>query len=247
MRLSNRFALAVSLAVLGAAAGAQAAVTSLAITNASFEDPALPVPMAFTTSVPGWLSTGATGVFVPHIPSVYAGVPDGSQVGYIHETGSLHQVLGAQLLGGADYALTVRVGDRGDLDMFGNMVAIANYRVALYLEDAGNPGDLGAATLLGDATGPMPADGAFATATVNYSAPGALGALAGRNLIVALFHSLGTIEAETVYQINFDDVALTQRVADEVPVNGQVPEPAGLALFGLGLAGLAAVRRRRRS
>ena len=228
----------------GGIASAQAGLINLSVTNNSFEDPLLNNPGGFSGSVTGWTQNGNTGVFEPVLPTTYASVPAGNQVAFIHETGSLSQVLGAQLVAGATYSLTVQVGDRGDADGGGNSINIGTYRVALYLEDAGNPGNLGAATLLSDATSPFPADGSFTGATVNYNAPGTLGALAGRNLLIALFGGVNP-EPEVVNQVNFDNVQLTQFTQDEVPVTPRIPEPATLALFGLGLAGIGLYRRRR--
>jgi len=242
---SLRVAGLASAAVLASAFAAQAALVNINVDNASFEDPLLASPGDFSSTATNWTGVGNTGVFAPVIPTTYASVPDGSQVAFIHETGNLSQVLGAQLVAGATYSLTVQVGDRGDTDGGGNALNIGTYRVALYLEDSVTPG-LGAATLLDDAVSPLPAGGSFASAVVNYVAPAVLGSLAGRNLIIALFGDVAP-EPNVVNQVNFDEVSLTQFTEDTQPPNGRIPEPATLALFGMGLAALGLSRRRRRA
>ncbi|MBM3487603.1 MAG: PEP-CTERM sorting domain-containing protein [Alphaproteobacteria bacterium] len=215
-----------------AAGPAAAGLVALPVTNPGFEAPDIDNPNGATVVAPtGWLSTvGAVGAFQPVTPAVYDAIPGGDQVAYIQEFGDLYQVLAPLVAGGA-YALSVKVGDRKD-------TAIGPVLLAFFAEDPAMPGSLAAAAFLINAIAPPTVDGDFVTATLDYLAPAALGALAGRNLIVALGHG-----GQAGQQANFDDVALSLFTADP-PGNGRIAEPGALALFGLGLAGLWRIRRR---
>lgn len=225
--------LAAAILAVGMAAGAaRAGLVSLPVTNPGFEAPDIANPNGATVVAPaGWLSSiGAVGAFQPVIPTVYGAIPGGDQVGYIHEFGNLYQVL-APLVAGGSYTLGVKVGDRKD-------TAIGGVLLAFFAEDPGSPGSLDAAQFITNSVAPPTIDGDFVTATLNYVAPGALGGLAGRNLIVALGHA-----GQSGQQANFDDVTLTLFTEDP-PGQGRIAEPGTLALFALGLAGLWRLRRR---
>jgi hypothetical protein len=90
-------------------------------------------------------------------------------------------------------------------------------------------------TVLGSANSPLPANGAFITATVNFTA------LAGNpNLGQSLLIRLTGNEGDFAHQAQFDNVRL-----DGSAVGG-VPEPSAIALASLGLAALGIARWGRR-
>ncbi|MCA9128913.1 MAG: hypothetical protein KDB22_17625 [Planctomycetales bacterium] len=83
-------------------------------------------------------------------------MPDGDQVGFLVNGGSLKQQLNADLLPNMHYTLTVQVGDRLG-------IPFADYSVGLYAN-----GNFLAQALSADF---RPADGQFITATVHYASP----------------------------------------------------------------------------
>ncbi|MBM3487604.1 MAG: hypothetical protein FJX67_13390 [Alphaproteobacteria bacterium] len=204
-----------SIKVLGIAAtaiglswgAANAAITNLSILNPSFEHSVIGAAGGATSGAPtNWLGADQIGAFQPVTPggSYNVPIPAGVQVGYIHEAGNLHQITGHQLVAGGTYALEVRVGDRTE-------TSIGLYRIQILLEDPGNPGLAGATLLSSSPTNDiLPGDGDFANASVNYIAPGALGGLAGRNLVVILQHTAGA----GLSQVNVDAATLSEETRD---------------------------------
>jgi len=149
------------------------------------------------------------------------GPSDGLQVGYSNEVGlALSQVLGSVLTGGAFYALSVDVLSRID----------CCFHVSTTLQLLTADDEILAQSTLG-ALDP----GASTTLTATYLADHA-SVLLGKNLKIALIAGGG--------QSDWDNVRLDARVPDAEEGN-HVPEPASLALLGLGLAVLGVTRWRK--
>jgi hypothetical protein len=206
-----------------------ASASSITILNSSFElDTALPNSIGaadrwISGSIIDWSVTGDTGAWHPSSFEYPGGgntnIPAGNVpdgVNVAYSNGGLiAQTLGTALTNNTAYTLGVYVGHRAD--GYWN-----HYTIEL----------LAGGNVIASATDPVdPGAGNFGLATVSYAAgtadPNAGGLLGIEFLIDGV-------------QVNFDDVTL------EATSRGQaVPEPASLALLGIGLAGLGLARRRK--
>ena len=187
-----------------------ASAAPVSIVNAGFETQALGDSVAVFT-IDGWLNSGDSGVFDPHVGAFAAGAPEGENVAFASHGGpTISQVLSATAQANTAYTLTMLVGNRLDADFGG-------YQAELW---AGG-------TMLAQDGSQQPADGQFLLSTVQYFV--AAGDPVVGSALEIRFRSLG-------WQTVFDDVKLD--------ATERVPEPALLALLGLG--GAAAVRRQRR-
>ena len=159
------------------------------VSNPGFEAQVLGDGGYIPGNLTGWTITGGTdaGPFNP-AANMYAGglVPEGQNGAYSNGP-TLSQVLPATLKPSTDYTLQVDVGQRLD-------AGIAGYGVEL----------LAGGTILAQASSPIPATGAFVTATVTYHAA-ADDFLLGQPLEIRLLS--GGLQA------NFDNVALKRRAS----------------------------------
>jgi hypothetical protein len=187
----------------------------ITVANFSFEEPALADGAFNTGTVSSWSLSGVGGgggVFNPIAGTHFTNeVPDGSQTLYLNQ-GTASQVLSAVLTANTQYTLLVNVGRRLP------PTAFPGYTVGL----------LAGSTPLGIESSLMPAEGAFATSTITYTALGT-DPLLGQPLQIR-FTSVTT-------QTNFDNVHL---------IATAVPEPATLvlAMNGLLVAGALRIARR---
>ena len=229
-------ALALSLLTVGAVGGMSGAAwatpsppTPIAIVNPSFEADTTPNGSSgtqsywFSGSFTGWTFSGAYGGWFHPASPAYpggghsntpaSGIPDGSQVAWLNDGGSLAQTLSTVLVSNATYALTVYVGHRADVAL------PSSYSFELL---AGN-------TVLGTVADPgPPAAGTFTPYTLTYTTA-FYDALAGQHLGILLLAG-----GSAVGQVNYDNLSLTV-VTD---ANVFVPEPGA---FGVVLAGILAL------
>lgn len=154
-------------------------------------------------------------------------VPDGSQAAFIDGTGSLTQTVSAVFQDNTIYTLQVYVGNRGD----GNYPA-SGATIALF---AG-------ATQVAISASITPTDGHWGNYTLTYTTTtGAIGdPFSGQAITI----KLADVGNDSSQQVNFDDVRL-DAVTTAPTGGGGVPEPITLSIFGAGLAGVAALRRRK--
>jgi hypothetical protein len=211
--------------VLTCAAGVNCATDdSVSVWTASTAD-----PKGFADGVNG---AGSFGVFKPGPLQYPSGIPGGSNVGYLYGTTyspSFSQVLSATLLANDTYTLTVWFGQRVDTNngCNGSNVALEAGGVVLN-------------SLAQDTVNTCPAvRGVFQEVTVSYTT-GANPARLGDPLEIVLTANGSGSQFETS-EIDFDNVALS----DTRSSVASTPEPASMAMLGLGLIGLAALRPRR--
>jgi hypothetical protein len=158
----------------------QAGATSIPITNAGFESPALTNGAFQQANILGW--SGSGGVFNPTTAHFPGEAPEGQNTGFSNGQ-PLSQTLTIVLAANTTYTLTVLVGDRLD-------TAFPGYHVQL----------LAGSTILSEcATCVTPQNGSFSLVTVTYST-GASDPLIGQALSIVL--------GSDGLQTNFDDVRL---------------------------------------
>jgi len=183
----------------------QALADNIVIANPSFEQPSVLGGQYLVGPIAGWTTSAGTegGVLSPTAADYPGGVPDGHQVGWLNTAGSVSQVLSDTLQANKQYKLTVQVGQRSIYQSLGV------YAVQLLAGDQ----------VLGSSS-PVPANGQFATAEVDYTAlPG--DALLGRPLQVVISKA-ATVSGE---QLNFDMVQF-QATAIPTPNNLVVVNPS---------------------
>jgi len=208
MRTSFGIALVVALFVM--TSGAWAGNVSITVPNGSFELPAGCLAACGTAT--DW-TVYNSGVFEP-IASVYATIPDGVQVAWANNGGSLEQTDLGTFAANTTYTLTVYVGARAG-DPFGGEIYLL-----------GNSADVDSYI------GTTPATGTFTPWTITFNTATDPGVV-GENIGIELYSS--TIQSD------FDDVQLSDNGGNGG--GGTVPEPAMFALVGAGLLGLVTRRR----
>lgn len=184
--------------------------------NGGFENPVVG-PGVFNNEIPGWTTSGNSGVW--NIPHGFFNIeaPEGSQIGYLNGA-SLSQVSSTALIEGAN-SLHFFGGRRND-----NFAG--SFRAELYAGGTASGGNITGGTLLGSATYTHTnfALNSFTAMTIDYTAASG-DSLIGQMLGVKIVRLSG--------QANFDDFRFEA-----------VPEPATMLALG---AGLAAFLRRKRS
>ena len=215
------------LGLLGAYASAGA--VAIPIVNAGFESPV--TNSVIDNNVTGWTigGTGWAGVWNINANSFgfwTVPAPEGNQIAYISNVGqgtaaSLSQGLGSLLIAGFQYTLTGFVGHPLGFGSTPNPDTV--YTVEL----------LAGANVLGSISGTGPEDH-FAAFQLDFDSTGS--AFAGQQLGIRL--------SSNQPQTGFDAIGLVVNPLAP-PLPGDVPEPASLALLGLGLAGLGISRRKR--
>ena len=138
---------------------------------------------------------------------------------YSHtDGGTISQILSDVLTANTLYTLSVSVGDRLDQPFPG-----LGYSINL----------LAGSTVLASTSTPVPLDGLFATATVQFQTFADHPNLGAALQIQLITHTGG--------QVNYDNVLLDAQGAHVVP------EPSGMILFGTGLLAFLGCKRRRQS
>jgi hypothetical protein len=221
-------ALAASLGLFSGSASA----TPITVANFSFETPGTNNGGA-GCPITGWTcstNSSSMGVYVPvttQFPSGANGlsggaiVPDGTQAAYLALTnGFISQNTAALIANSTTYTLSVFVGRRNDFNpAISGSIALTNNGTVF-------------ATLAMSA----PAQGQWLDETVSYTTTLADSLLFGGTLGIRITDLNGN-------QLNVDDVRLSQSTTTVT----DVPEPATLGLFGLGLAAVGVARRKRRA
>jgi hypothetical protein len=199
----------------------EAHATSIPIANASFEALQFANPPLFAPTIPSWTVGGPpepfqnAGTGQTNAGQYPGGIPDGVNYAFINN-GFISQTLTTALASSTTYTLGFFVGHRLD-------EGTDNYIVEL----------LAGSTVLASVNTPLiPSPGTFGQATLTFTST-ANDPLAGQ--LLGIEFESGTDQAD------FDLVTLD--AVSDAPAT--VPEPATLAMFGFGLAGLGLIRRHR--
>ncbi len=156
------------------------------IENAGFEDRAHG-DQQWGRGAEGWESTGSSGDWNPASRSLSAEASEGDNVAYVN-SGKLAQTLGETFSDSGFYTLSVDVGNRQDINSFGD------YEIRIFAGDE----------LIGTADGGAPGEGEWHTVSLDVSASDFPDDFAGfgENLRIELVRESGG-------QVNFDNVQLT--------------------------------------
>jgi len=218
MSIKTVLTVAAAMLVLSASAGAQ-----IPIVNPGFEDPVLAEDGWTWVDVPGWTQVGPESMGVWNVTTADFDpvvAPEGENVAYTEYApdgivNGLSQILSETFAAGTDYTLTVDVGNSWAYYW-------AGYNVQLLA---------GGSVIAKDDNTLWPDYMLWDTSTVQYNYDVADAALVGQPLEIRLLN-LGLdmdVASPSVVGVEFDNVML-------------VPEPATLALLGLG--GLLLRRKR---
>lgn len=200
--------------------------SSIAITNAGFEDPALS-PGSFTNNnVTGWGGGGPNGVWYPDAGYFSGSLPEGNQMLYVGygEGSTLTQYLDATLQADTTYTLGFYLGNRfaGAVDP-GNSIGLSQYTVSLRTNTS---------VLASDSSG-SPTAGSFLLRTFSFTT-GANPAEAGAALRIDISAS-GFTPTGAVGMAEFDRFTLDASAS----ASSSTPEPASWILLFSGIVGAA--------
>src|SRR5215472_5874381 len=98
-------------------------MVAIAVQNASFETPTFAAPGEYSytqVAPPGWVKTGAGGVWRPLAPAEADQPADGANVAWVEQGGSLFQDLGILVDPTSNYQLQVGVGAQHDFPSASN-------------------------------------------------------------------------------------------------------------------------------
>lgn len=207
--------------ILGAATAQAAPVF---ISNHSFEAHQFASAGQYESGVApdGWTTSGSieVGIWRPEASS-FGTVPDGNNIGYVWGGGALFQELETELAANTHYTLSFEYGRRASL-LPGDS---QSFDVQLY---AGNDVLTEALSQINNLEA-----GTWATFTLEFTSLAT----------VAPGQKLGILLGNAGHSAYFDNIRLDAVALDVPPV--ETPEPAALALLGLGVVGLGCIRRRK--
>ncbi|HXB71600.1 MAG TPA: PEP-CTERM sorting domain-containing protein [Candidatus Acidoferrales bacterium] len=230
MPVTSRFASVAALGLLVISSAAASSLFTIPVVNFSFEIPPAaglthgcgPNCSFSTGSIPGWVGSASnSGEFRPGAlqgnTTWFNTLTNGNTI-LFDEGPTISQTVGATVVPGDTYTLMVDLGQRKDLPL-------QPFRPTVDLLIGG----AGGTTFT--ATGTAPVSGGWSTFVATYTGlPGD----AGKSITIQLL--------STGSQGEFDNV----RLSGLTPASS-VPEPTGVTLLGLGLAGLLVFAKRQRA